>query len=154
MKTPTLSKYIDDVSDRSGASWVFVAILDFNKFWQSKPELGHFTPCDKNNKPLEKPKLSVHAQSRSVQQKHAKRLGEYQEAQSRVKWEEFEIVEGTTKYHLKKPNEGARSLLAYIDKAKPFELLNEILGNKSYGQLITAGIELEPTKPYAHELKL
>lgn len=152
----------------------------YAQFLQSTTQLSDFVPC-KDGVPLEKPEKPKECNCKGIEhychddKKWAKsqmancknceiclwgersnQFEEYQEALDNCKFKGFEIVEGETKYHLKKPNEGSKSLLAYVNKDKPkaFELLNEILGNKTIEDLIAAGIDLEPTERISKELKL
>lgn len=117
-------------------------------FLKSTPKLGDFVPTNEKGEVMEKPDKFDDWLKEPIRNGHFP-LGvnceKFQQALDRVIWKGWEVVEGETKYHLKKPNEGSRSLLAYVNKTHPkaFELLNEILGNKTYEQLITSGVKLE-----------
>ena len=114
-------------------------ILEHRDLLKSPPKLGDFVPTNEKREVMDRHIGGMREGIDDVKHK------EYRMALDRVLWKGWEIVEGETKYHLKKPNEGSKSLLAYVDKTKPkaFELLNEILGNKTYDELITSGVKLE-----------
>ena len=126
-------------------------IYKHRTFLKSPLKLGDFVPTNEKGEVMAKPthdgfnRWTGRPHSIELHKDWVKLTQDYYAALDRVMWKGWEIVEGETKYHLKKPNEGSKSLLAYVNKTHPkaFELLNEILGNKTYEQLITSGIKLE-----------
>lgn len=156
---PTLSKYIED---RKGEEITFNKcqsyddITNYNEFWASTPHLSHFIRCNAKGEPLEKPKYFYEFERNGycILTNQTKLCREWDEAEKRLKWTGWEwedeericIVSPCGEWAIKKDN-----ILGFM-----YWNTSDMCGEeiKSYGQLITAKVPLEPTEGCSKELKL
>lgn len=129
-------------------------VLRYHKLIQlneSKPELGHFIRCTKDNKPLDKPETLYISEAEPPSEHESfvydEKWKEYQEAQSRQKWKGWEL--GRNGFL---GNEFGNSIGRM--RKDGFQFLGRTYKIETYGDILTAGIHLEPTVEYAKELKL
>ena len=149
MKVPTLSKYIDK---RKGKEITFDKcnayddIEDFNEFWKSKPELGHFIPTNKKGEPLAKHKgFNEWIKGNRVTDGIA--CINYNQSLSRVKWVGWH--KGQNGWIV---NEFGGSIGVITDSGFVVRIGHEKY--ITYSSILNVGINLEATEQTAIDLKL
>lgn len=155
MSAPTLSKYIKDTTARYPRElWVIDRILAYTEFWDSTPILAHFVPTSKEGVPLEKPEGYDNWMFKSImdfKDPMAKVYKEYQEAESRLRWEGWKLTKRITKNEIRLGDWHMR-----FYKNGTVWIWNSKMDKKTlfYGDLITANIPLEPVNKVKEDLNL
>lgn len=122
---------------------------EFIQFWKSTPVLGHFIPCTKDNKPLDKPTALEWDDFERTGHKHlVPKCVTYQEAQSRCKWVGWSIGENGFLV-----DEFGNSI-GLMTEGGGFNFSARTHKIATYGNIITSNIPLHPTVEYGKELKL
>ena len=102
-------------------------VINYAKFLNQTPTLGDFIPCDLKGNVLEKPRPMTGTALLSMNDNDYKRIGEYQAALERVKFEDFEMLERNGfkivrngKYCAMIESDDGRGWIAYREEHKTY----------------------------------
>ena len=129
-----------------------IYVINYAKHLQQTLSLNMFIECDKDGKPLEKPKDENYSDIQIADGDFKEKIRDYQQAERSVIFEGYELTYGKSYITLRNPSLSSAYQIGYIKKEQPLTDLKTKLEKRSIELTIGRILDIPITENFYREI--